>query len=272
MRTSTRWLLAATALVAAGAGFVVSGLYDVSATDEHLPHTYALIRETMQRSIERRARGIAAPELGAPAQVQSGLAIFRVHCVQCHGAPGVAPEPFSLGLRPLPRPLVRSGMERSPSFLFWVIKHGIKMTGMPAWDFRMSDDDIWALVAFLRELPALTPAQYAERAAAARAPPPAQRDEASAPDAERGMRALEQYGCVGCHEAPGKRGPEARVGPPLEGIASRSIIAGRLPNTPENLARWIAAPRQVKPQTAMPDLGVTPRDARDIAAYLETLR
>jgi cytochrome c1 len=71
---------------------------------------------------------------------------------------------------------------------------------------------------------------------------------------------------------PGATGPRARVGPPLAGIASRKILAGVLPNTPENMVRWLRGPQSVDPPTAMPDLGVTERDARDITAYLATLK
>jgi cytochrome c1 len=67
-------------------------------------------------------------------------------------------------------------------------------------------------------------------------------------------------------------GPEARVGPPLTGVGSRLMLGGVLPNTPENMVRWIRAPQQHSPLTAMPDLGVTERDAVDIAAYLAKLK
>lgn len=267
-RLAAIFLACAAIAAAAGAAFVYSGLYDVSATDQHLRATYHVLHLTMEKSIERRARAIEPPALGAPEQVARGVTLFREHCVQCHGAPGVAPEPFALALRPLARPLVRSGRERTPGFLFWSIKHGLKMTGMPAWEFRMDDDDIWAVVAFVRRMPALSPQDYAALQGSR-----LQRAQAEAPaDPERGKRALEQYACVGCHATPGLVGPEAHVGPTLHGIGSRQTIAGVLVNTPANMERWLLAPREVKPRTAMPDLGVTPRDARDMAAHLATLR
>ena len=91
-------------------------------------------------------------------------------------------------------------------------------------------------------------------------------------DPRRGAALVRSYGCGACHAIPGVAGAIGRVGPPLSGIAARSFVAGRLANTPENLVRWIRAPHSVDPQTAMPDLDVTERDARDLAAYLETLR
>jgi mono/diheme cytochrome c family protein len=250
--------------------FIWSGLYDISATDQHLAPTYYAIKKTMERSVARRAQDIPVPPLGAPAQLERGLSLFRAHCVQCHGAPGVAPEPFALGMTPLPTPLVRSGRDRSPGHLFWVVKEGIKMTGMPAWKFRMTDDDTWAVVAALKHLPKMSPRDY-------RALPDAQmkREDPDIPavaDAERGRQALQQYGCVGCHRIPGMVGPEARVGPTLHGIGSRLMLGGILPNSPENMARWLRVPQEVSPLTAMPNLGVTERDARDMAAYLATLK
>jgi mono/diheme cytochrome c family protein len=253
-----------------GASFVYSGLYDISATDQHLAPTYYTIRKAMERSVERRAARIEVPPLGAPEQLERGLSLYRAHCVQCHGAPGIAPEPFALGLTPLPTPLARSGKDRSPAQLFWVLKRGIKMTGMPAWEFRMSDDDLWSVVAFLKELPRLSPRSYRDLSSGEAA----RRDaEAFAePDPARGAKALKQYGCVACHAIPGQVGPEARLGPTLHGIGSREVLGGVLPNTPGNMVRWLRDPHAFSPDSAMPALGVTERDARDIAAYLGKLR
>jgi len=90
-------------------------------------------------------------------------------------------------------------------------------------------------------------------------------------DAERGRRALAAYGCGGCHTIPGVPGARARVGPPLTDFADRAYVAGRLPNQPAELVRWIRDPQGVSPGTAMPNLGVGEAAARDIAAYLYTL-
>jgi cytochrome c len=91
-------------------------------------------------------------------------------------------------------------------------------------------------------------------------------------DPERGRAAIARYGCATCHTIPGVRGADALVGPPLTQVASRSYIAGVLPNTPENMVRWIENPPQVDRLTAMPNLGVSDADARDIAGYLYTLK
>ena len=91
-------------------------------------------------------------------------------------------------------------------------------------------------------------------------------------DPDRGAQALSTYGCVTCHTIPGVRESRGLVGPPLTRIASRVYLAGRLPNTPDNIEKWIQHPRAVDEKTAMPDTGVTDADVRDIAAYLYTLR
>jgi cytochrome c2 len=91
-------------------------------------------------------------------------------------------------------------------------------------------------------------------------------------NAERGRGLIRVYGCGSCHTIPGVRGAESYVGPNLDGIASRSYIAGVLPNDPENMVRWIQNPPAIDAKTAMPFLGVSERDARDIAEYLYRLR
>ncbi|HJP84792.1 MAG TPA: cytochrome c oxidase assembly protein [Gemmatimonadaceae bacterium] len=91
-------------------------------------------------------------------------------------------------------------------------------------------------------------------------------------DVERGRTAIRKYGCGSCHNIPGVGGAVGMVGPPLGQIAQRVYIAGVLPNEPDNMIRWIENPQAIDSKTAMPYMGVTPRDARDIAAYLYTLR
>lgn len=91
-------------------------------------------------------------------------------------------------------------------------------------------------------------------------------------DPGRGKLLLRQYGCAGCHRIEGVPTARGNVGPPLDGLAKRVYLAGRLPNTAENLAHWIRRPREVDPRTAMPDMQVTEAHARDMVAYLYTLR
>jgi cytochrome c len=89
-------------------------------------------------------------------------------------------------------------------------------------------------------------------------------------DAARGQAAFTGKGCGGCHTLRGVSGADGLVGPPLDGIANRAIVAGMLENTPANLSRWISAPQSVVPGNAMPDLPMTARETRDIAAFLYT--
>lgn len=91
-------------------------------------------------------------------------------------------------------------------------------------------------------------------------------------DRDRGQAALRSYGCGACHEIRGVRGADGRVGPSLNGIGDRVYIAGYLPNDPDALMRWIMAPSAYREPTAMPDLGVTEQEARDMVAYLYSLR
>ncbi|MGA0572758.1 c-type cytochrome [Variovorax sp. VNK109] len=288
--------LLATALLGAAAGLAVvyGGLYNVASTEQHLQPTFSLLETAMRQSVRLRARDIETPPLTDERMVLRGAACFRDRCVQCHGAPGVAQSDIGQGMQPLPGPLVDARKRWQPRELYWLTRHGIRMSGMPAWEFRLTDDEMWSIVAFLQRLPDLNATQYAQLsgtmtpvartgaataasnggAAAscgvglvANAPVTAQ----ALPDAQRGQRALYQYACNSCHSIPGITGSNPHVGPPLKGFASRSMIAGKLANTPDNLALWLRETQVVKPGTAMPQLGVTQRDAIDIAAYLGTL-
>jgi cytochrome c len=88
----------------------------------------------------------------------------------------------------------------------------------------------------------------------------------------QGKMLVRRYGCQACHSIPGVPGADGTIGPPLDGIAKRGYLAGRLINTPPNMQRWIRDPQGVEPGTAMPELGVSEKDGKDIAAFLYTLR
>ena len=89
---------------------------------------------------------------------------------------------------------------------------------------------------------------------------------------DKGIAAIGRYGCGSCHDIPGIRSARGTVGPPLGRIAVRTYLAGRLSNTPANMMQWIQHPQHIERGTAMPEMGVTPDDARDITAFLYTLR
>jgi cytochrome c2 len=91
-------------------------------------------------------------------------------------------------------------------------------------------------------------------------------------DPERGRLLLRQFGCGGCHRISGVADAQGNVGPPLDGVARRVYLAGVVPNSPENMTRWVRAPRSFDAKTAMPDLGVGEEHAQDMVAYLYSLR
>jgi cytochrome c len=91
-------------------------------------------------------------------------------------------------------------------------------------------------------------------------------------DPIRGQRLMAQYQCTACHAIPEVAGAVGNAGPPLDQFGRRNYIAGGIPNTADNLTRWLDNPQAVKPGSAMPDLGVSPEEARHMAAYLLTLR
>jgi cytochrome c1 len=89
---------------------------------------------------------------------------------------------------------------------------------------------------------------------------------------QRGMQVIAMKGCGSCHTIPGITGARGLVGPPLSYFSRRTMIAGELPNQPQNLMRWVKSPQSVEPHTAMPNLGLNDQQARDVAAYLYTLQ
>jgi mono/diheme cytochrome c family protein len=255
-------------------GFLYLGLYNVAATDHHWGVTHQLLEFARMRSIKTHAAGIQVPpDLDKPEKLVLGVDHFAAHCAVCHGGPGVPKGDIGKGLYPPAPDLAHTATHLSDAEMFWVIKNGIKMTGMPAWEFRLADGDMWAVVAFLRELPLLSPEQYAMRTrGGTRAPFPTADEPHAQGDPKRGKVALEQYACPTCHRIPGVVGEHAPVGPPLDRIALRQYLAGVIQNTPDNLVQWLRRPQELHPRTAMPNLGVSERDARDMAAYLYTLR
>lgn len=273
----------ATGSAVLGLAVLYSGVYDVSATHQHIRPVHWALDTGMRQAVRVRAKSIRPPVLDDPAHARRGLVLYHESCAKCHGAPGVAPDPFALGLMPQPNNLAQTALEWTPAELYWVTRNGLKMTAMPAWEFRYPDADLWAIVAFVRQLPKLTAAQYADQYTAQYIELGRARQEKPEPDwrasaasagtgnAKRGATAIHQYGCATCHQIPGIVGAVALVGPSLEGIASRKYLGGRVPNTPENLVRWIRHPKAFSPDTLMPALGVTEPHALDIATYLSTL-
>jgi mono/diheme cytochrome c family protein len=265
--------LAVSALGAGVVGAVVlrGGFYHIGATKPHFQWVHTLLEEGMHQSVRHHARELQAPagfEQATPQLLRRGAGLYRDHCVTCHGAPGVAPSDIGKSMQPVPGPLVDAARHWRARELYWITRHGIKMSGMPAWEYRLSDADLWAVAGFLGKLPQLSPQAYAALATEAGEQPPAPMPARLDADARRGRLALAQYACQACHQIPGVTGPATYVGPPLRDLAGRKFIAGSMPNNMDNLVRWIRDPAAVHPLTAMPRMNVTESDARDMAAYL----
>ena len=153
------WL--AVVLVAIGAsvcGWAYSGSYDVAADVPHWKVTSEFMDLVRDQSIAARSASLQVPGLDDPQLISMGAAHYSEMCVVCHRAPGVAESEMRQGLYPQPPDLTRGSPP--PAESFWVIKHGIKMTGMPAWGKTHDDHKIWAMVAFLQKLPTLDAASY----------------------------------------------------------------------------------------------------------------
>ena len=144
--------------VVAVAGVVWSGIYNIGADDPHTRPIYAVLEVARARSIERRAAAIDVPDLADPAQVIQGAGNYDAMCTGCHLTPGAPPTELSRGLYPAPPNLSLVAVD--PAKAFWVIKHGIKASGMPAWGESMADEYIWNMAGFLQVLPTLDAAEY----------------------------------------------------------------------------------------------------------------
>jgi mono/diheme cytochrome c family protein len=161
LKTIALTLLAAGCIAAAGGAAVFyGGWYDVGATKHHFQTVYSVLEKGMQYSVRRNARDIAVPPLDAPEQVRRGAAVYRDHCAQCHGGPGFAQSSIGMSMQPVPGPLIDATLNWKEREIYWITRHGIKMSGMPAWEFHLSDADIWATVAFIRQLPDMSAQDY----------------------------------------------------------------------------------------------------------------
>jgi mono/diheme cytochrome c family protein len=163
-------LVALAAVALAGAvGFVYLGIYNIGADSPHWWPTHKMIGIFRERAVAAHATGIKVPALGDPAMVAEGAEHYSAMCVQCHLAPGMENTELREGLYPLPPNLAEhkhpvesfDDAARDAARQFWIIKHGIKMTGMPAGGKTHDDKAIWNIVAFVRKLPDMNAEEYA---------------------------------------------------------------------------------------------------------------
>jgi len=143
------------------AAYIYSGLFPIGADEPHSRPVLWLITTLRDQAITHASRRIVVPPLDDPEMVRRGGPEYAEMCASCHLAPGVEKSELSQGLYPPPPNLVTSTtVDRGPRRQFWVIKHGIKTTSMPAWGVTHDDQRLWTIVAFLQRLPKLTPKQY----------------------------------------------------------------------------------------------------------------
>lgn len=172
MKTLKYLMLIATGVFVVVGFFIYSGIYPMGADVPHNKLTYWLLETVREQSIGSASRGIAVPPLDDPELLLVGGPDYNDMCVACHLKPGKTQSDMSIGLYPIPPNLSKredehghaddghSDPEESSRRQFWMIKHGIKASGMPAWGPTHDDQRIWAMVAFLQKLPELTPDQY----------------------------------------------------------------------------------------------------------------
>lgn len=161
MRVLMGSLIVLVVLIVAGLGFVYTGVFNVAADEPHWGLTSRLIETVREHSISERASRVGTPPaLTDPKLITAGAGEYDEMCTGCHLAPGVKDSELRAGLYPQPPSLVEHTARRKPAEQFWIIKHGLKMTGMPAWGVTHDDGRIWGMVAFLQKLPELSPDAY----------------------------------------------------------------------------------------------------------------
>lgn len=139
--------------------YINFGFYNIGADDHHTKMTLTIIERLRDRSIAVRARATDVPNLEEPTRIAAGAEYYAMLCVGCHLAPGVTKSTVRLGLYPHPPNLAEEDIHDAQR-AFWTVKHGIKMSAMPAWEKTLDDPAIWDVVAFVRQMPAMTPETY----------------------------------------------------------------------------------------------------------------
>jgi mono/diheme cytochrome c family protein len=150
------------------AAMTLGGVYDVAASRPHLAVTRAVLSAIMDSSVRHHAAGIAVSPVYNVPDLAEGAEHYREMCAVCHGAPGERQSEISKGLNPHAPYLVRSVRDMKPAEVYWLIRNGVKMTGMPAFGKTHTDEQMWAIAAFVKRLPNMTPEQYRGYAAAER--------------------------------------------------------------------------------------------------------
>lgn len=146
---------------AIGLGVVLFGVFNTTASTPHPPLIAWATHMTMQNAVRRNAARMPPPPRFSAAEARAGLRTYVENCEVCHGGPGIARAPWISGMTPGPPYLLDAARQWTPNQLYWIVRHGVRMTGMPAWDQTLSQADVWSLVAFLEALPGYSAADYA---------------------------------------------------------------------------------------------------------------
>lgn len=139
---------------------IETGGYDVAADARHETPVEWALTTTMRNSVQARAADLEAPAF-TDAMVAAGAGEYKAMCQHCHGGVGAARAEWAHGMRPMPPALAGAADEWAPREIFWIVKHGIKMTGMPAFGGSHDDPTLWNIAAFVAALPAMDAARYA---------------------------------------------------------------------------------------------------------------
>jgi cytochrome c553 len=254
-------------LALASLAFIYSGLYNVAATTPHTDIVWWALDTLKVRAIKHRANAIAAPRLDEEAALRAA-GQYHFACAPCHGAPGFARGQMGDGLNPEPPDLARSLARWSQSDLFWIVKHGIKFTGMPGWAPTHRDDEIWAFVAFIDRLPGMSPAQYRRWTGLSR------QDAQGETVVTRGGEDPAALACAICHGAAGTGGGEI---PRLAGQSRQYLLetlrqyAGgtRRSGIMEPISRALTSEEMESAVRHYADLAAAPRVGSGDAAALQ---
>lgn len=156
--------------VVGGLAFILSGAYNIAASEPHLGLTRWVLNTTMERSVEAHADEVGPMPPVDSAALREAFAHYGEMCAVCHSAPGEERGEIGEGMNPRPPRLSREGDEWSDQEIFWILKHGIKMAGMPGFGATHSDRQLWALTAVVRQLPELSADEYQARTGHAEQP------------------------------------------------------------------------------------------------------
>jgi mono/diheme cytochrome c family protein len=147
-----------------GLGLIFSGWTDVGADTPDATAVAWVVKNTRKHSIQARLAHVPIAQLNRPNIVAHGAKLYAKHCAGCHLAPGMQPTSVHRGESPQPPAFAEFESAPAPKKSYWIIKHGIKMTGMPSWQQTLSNQQIWAIAAFLQKLPRLSADRYQQMA------------------------------------------------------------------------------------------------------------